>query len=232
MKTINDFIGKKVVALSQGACIGYVLDVTFDENLKKMNGIVIVDEENEDEKFLSNEKLLSQNDEYIFVESAFDCENIFQNQSTNPVGKIVFSENGDDLGRVEDVVMEKSNVQKIVTNKSEINVKNIIVNGSDFLIFGKNNKKIKKNEKIFNKNVKNMPKIEIQQIKIENQKNDIAIPTKIYSSSRLLIGKLTTNDVFGYNNELIIKKNEIITKNIIEKAKKHNKLTFLMFNCK
>ena len=77
-----------------------------------------------------------------------------------------------------------------------------------------------------------MPKIEIQQINIENKKNDIAIRTKIYSSSRLLIGKLTTNDVFGYNNELIIKKNEIITKNIIEKAKKHNKLTFLMFNCK
>ena len=85
MKTINDFIGKKVVALSQGASIGYVLDVTFDENLKKMEGIILVDEENEDEKFLSKEKVLSQNEEYIFVESAFDSENIFQNQPSDHV---------------------------------------------------------------------------------------------------------------------------------------------------
>jgi len=42
-----------------------------------------------------------------------------------------------------------------------------------------------------------------------------------------LIGRVMTNDIFGYNNEIIVQKNEIISQKIINKAKKHNKLNFL-----
>lgn len=241
MNSLKSFISKKVVSLGEGKLIGYVLNVCLDQKLNNLIGFIIVDEESEEEKFLSFKNLKSYNENYLFVESVFDIENFFDSNNSSPIGKLVFTNYGDELGLVEDVIIDKNKVQKIITNKSEILIKNIIKNGDDFLIFSKKNN-IKKNNFNFKENkTENIPKIKIQEnvsqkIKINeniNKSNNMFdLPIRAYTSTSLLLNKIALCDIIGFNNEIIIKKNEIITKKIIEKAKIHNKLNFLIFNCK
>ena len=55
------------------------------------------------------------------------------------------------------------------------------------------------------------------------------MPIKTYANKSLLMGKILTNDILGFNNEIIGKKDEKITEKIIKKAINHNKLNFLFF---
>ena len=64
------------------------------------------------------------------------------------------------------------------------------------------------------------------------QKIEPQIPQRVSMDPRSLIGKMATKDIFGLNNELIIKKYEIITQKKLNEIKKHNKLNILFYNCK
>ena len=57
----------------------------------------------------------------------------------------------------------------------------------------------------------------------------ISKPEKVSLSSKFYVGKCACDDVFGYNNERIVKREEKVTKSIFENAKKHNKLNELFF---
>jgi len=81
-----------------------------------------------------------------------------------------------------------------------------------------------------------LPKIQIQSQKIENnilaQSGSVSKPTRISLTPPSVIGKVVTCDIFGYNNEILFHKNEVITKSKLDKAKKHGKLSIVLFNCK
>lgn len=52
---------------------------------------------------------------------------------------------------------------------------------------------------------------------------------KVQLSSSFYVGKICTQNIVGYNNEKIVSKGQTITKSIVEKAKRHNKLNQLFF---
>lgn len=235
MKSLRSYISKSLVSIEEGERVGYVLDCVLDDGLKKLEGFVIVDDESEEEKFLPARKIRSENEEFLFVLNSFEVEFLTSETSNNPVGKRVFDEKGNDYGKVEDVILSDSfKLEKLVTNRCEINQKNIITNGKDFLFFGNKRKINIKNQNYFEKNkknnqiIENYPKIKIQ----EKLQEEVTSPQKIYSSAKSLLNRIATCDVLGLNNELIIKKFGVIDQNVINKAKKHNKLSFLMFNSK
>ena len=58
------------------------------------------------------------------------------------------------------------------------------------------------------------------------------MPERVSLSSAFYIGKISSEDILGYNNEKIIQKGEIVTRSVVEKAKKHNKLNHLFFAIK
>ena len=66
MNSLKSFISKKVVSLGEGKLIGYVLNVCLDQKLNNLIGFIIVDEESEEEKFLSFKNLKSYNENYLF----------------------------------------------------------------------------------------------------------------------------------------------------------------------
>lgn len=225
MKKISDLISKSVYSLSSGAKIGYVLNVEFSSNLDKLLEVIVVDDETEMEGKVEIGQLVFGRDA-IFLKDTSSLSYGYENNYTNPIGKLVFDKKGSNLGVVKDIVIQGKKVICIVTEKLTFAPKNICVNGFDVLIvFGK-----KQKEPVFN--FKNKFSNE-QLVKIPETVNaSIMTPAKITPNVQSLIGKMATRDILGLNNELIIKKHEIITQKKIIEAKKHNKLNILFYNCK
>ena len=224
MKNIEMQISKKVISFNEGNLIGFILDICFDDKLKNFIGYIVCDEETGEELFLACEKVVAENNECIFINSAEDTEINFS-PSFNPIGKSIYDKKGVYLGKVKSVIVRGKVVDKLITEIAEIRQKYIYSNGK-FIIFSQ---KRRKNLKIFKKNEKinNYPKIEIM-----SKKPQVTLPTRLITSPEQILNRIATRDIFGLNNELIIKKGDVITQNKLEKAKKHNKISFLLFNSK
>lgn len=234
MKNLKNIFGKKVISLSEGEKIGYVLDIFLDSDMKSLLGLKVIDEESENEVFLPFGKIISQNEECIFIESSTDCEFNFGLKNNNPIGKKVYDRMGVDLGKIIDIALNNKRVDKIITELGEIKPKFIYSYGKECLIFSKGKKLVKtKADNVFERR-ENLPKIEImsQEIKKPNKDVQIESPAKMSLLPSMLLNRTVTEDIIGLNNELIIRKGQIITEKFLEKAKKHNKLNYLIFNSK
>lgn len=228
MEKISNEISKKVISLTSGNVIGYVIDVLFDENLRNIKGFLIVDDESEEVFFLSSDDIFSKSNECFMVENESNLELYISSLFNNPIGKLVYDENGLNLGKVIDVYFEKTIVKKIVTNKCEFPIQYLKKAGNHCLIYGKSSSKTKKNKFSFQTKT-NLPSVYIQNATSKIESKESEYPTRLRTKSELLIGKRVVKQILGFNNELIAKENDIVTKNIIQKAKLHNKYNLLMF---
>ena len=107
MEKISDEISRKVISLSSGNVIGYVLDVLFTQDIKRIDGYLVVDEESEELSFLAYDKVKSKSEECFVVQDESDLEIYISSFFNNPIGKQVYDENGVNLGKVVDVYFEK-----------------------------------------------------------------------------------------------------------------------------
>ncbi len=228
MKELENVFGKKVIALESAQMIGYVLDIVFSADLKTFKGYILADEESEREVFLPYKSVTAENDECFFVLNERECQSYFDEARTNPLGKIVYGYDGIDLGRVQSIITAKDKVVKIVTTKGEILPKHILSVSEQYIIFS-NKKNKQRGDNPFKVEQENLPKVKAMEI---SPSIEISRPTKISLNPSMILNKTATCDIFGFNNELLIKKGEIINQNLINKAKKHNKLNYLIFNSK
>lgn len=234
MERISNIISKKVVSIEESLCVGYVLDVCVDTAKKMVEGYLVCDESNEVINFLSTKNMLANND-YIIIKNINMLEFGDLVEPKNPIGKEVLDENGFSLGRIIDFEVKNGKILKLISKKCEINPKHIIDFNGDFLIFSQSKKKpIKKEFNFKNLNKQDLQKVEIQSFILEKKENlnSVQIPFKSRILTNNLLGRILINDVFGLNNELIGRKNEIINEKIIKKAKSHNKVNHLFFNSK
>ncbi|MCM1324930.1 MAG: hypothetical protein NC218_12525 [Acetobacter sp.] len=228
MDNLNEQIAKRILSLNEAEELGYVLDICFDDGLKEFLGFVVCDRETENENFIPFTSVKAQNQEYLFVDNVEALEPFFDRQTNNPYRKRVFDNFGIDLGRVNCVVLQGNKIVKLVTDKCELRPQYIFSSGSGYIIFSQN----KKAAKIYSpkRHIVRMPKVEI--VGSETVAEEVVLPAKMAVKPSILLNRTATVDIFGLNNELIIRKGEVITKSKLEKAKKHNKLNNLMFNSK
>ena len=227
MEKLSEYISKNIISLNSGNIIGYVVDVLFDEETKKVSGFFIVDEESEKNMFLDDKHIISKKEECFVISDEKDLETFLFDDSNNPIGKVVYDKQGLNLGRVIDVYIEKNKIEKLVTTKCEIPMRFIEKLGKNCIIYGKNNKKSVKND-IFNKKITINQKIEIQNFEEKKDKEKFKLaPIKMVSNSNMLIGRIATQNILGLNNELIIKENEKVSQKTINKAKIHGKIASL-----
>ncbi|MBE7073689.1 MAG: hypothetical protein E7379_01155 [Clostridiales bacterium] len=237
MERLNSLISKNIISLQEGKLCGYVLDLVFDENLKRFEGCVVCDDENENTFFLRRQDMVSVGDDCIVVEGEDKLEFEISSSSGNPIGKNVYDDQGWCLGKVVDVCVSGKYVKKIVTNKCEIPQSLIYKSGVDFIIFGIHKKSKDRNKKLIFKNQEKLsnfkeklPKSEIKTaISLINNKTGNENQIRLFANPNILLGRTITSDLFGMNNELIAKKDEIINKNTIKNAKNHNKLNILSY---
>jgi sporulation protein YlmC with PRC-barrel domain len=230
MEKITSYISKKVISLDDGNMAGYVLNVFFDENIKTFAGLIIVDEESENSFVLPRSEIVSVGEDCVMIENALKLKyNI--SSSNSPIGKLVYDIHGNMLGRVTDIEVAGKWVKKVITDKCEFPQRYIRTAGEKYIIYG--NPKKKEKEVTFPqlKEISSANGLINENVHIQNnQKQDS--PTILLANPNVLVGKIVTNDILGFNNEVIARKFDIIDKNIINKAKLHNKINLLSFYSK
>lgn len=210
-------ISKQVISVEDKKVVGYILRPWIDFSILKKTGYIIVDEETEHEYFLRKENIL-EDGEVIVISSTNILEVVnFQDEFR----KKVFSYTGDYYGIVEKYIFERNLLKKIITDRAEIYAKNIVNFGMNtlFLSFKRKRKKI-------------FPRFQNEEIKVEVMEKKLDLPPIVNLSMSYYLGKVATKTLLGFNNELIVKEGVTITKQIFERAKKHNKINELYFVCR
>ena len=78
-------------------------------------------------------------------------------------------------------------------------------------------------------NSEDLPKVTISDFQKNENSFAYSNPYKIIANQESLIGRKMTCDILGYNNELVAKKDEVISAKTINKAKRHNKISLLSY---
>ena len=206
----------KIVLQTDGKRLGYVLDIALLE-LNKI-GYYVVDEESEGEFLLKSENILCVSENFLLVEDATKLEFI-SSKPESILMKEVLDEKCNSLGIIKKIEFKKTKCVKIITTLCEILPKYVKTIG-DFVFVSSKRKRKLKTEVVF-------PRADFD-VLVKTQ----STPEKVVLSSSFYIGKISEEDIVGFNNEKIIKKGEVVTKSIVEKAKKHNRLNQLFFALK
>ena len=208
-------IGKEVFVES-GKKIGYVLDVLVDFQSFNQIGYIVVDEESETEFVLENANIESEGDFLLSCDES--CLKYLETQHESLIGKKVLGLLGQDFGRVIDLLFERKKCKKLVTEKCEVETKFVKVVGKDaiFVSF----KRVPKRE---------LTKSSYKTFDYAQSGQKIVVPEKISLAFNFYSGKVAKEDVFGYNNERIVTKGDVISRAVFENVKKHNKLNELFF---
>ena len=213
-------ISKKIFCKDSGRCFGYVLDICIDFEKLAIMGYYVVEEESENEYFLSDEKILSVSG-FLVVQNETDFEFVSDRKSSL-MGKVVLSSRGDDFGKVVDLRVLGKRLVSVFTDKAEICAKYIKFVGDDAIfVFEKRKSQMRR--------VRNKNNNEILVSVLQNTERIFPVPEKVSLSSDFYVGKFCHRDILGYNNERLISKGEIVDLKVFEKAKLHNKLNELYF---
>lgn len=219
-------ISKNVVTIENGKKVGYVLDMAFDEKYALI-GYYCVDEETEREFFVAKQNIDFVSDSAVFVDDVSKLEFV-ANRTESLIGKDVFDMQGNFYGTINDIVLMKEKLEKLITDRCEILSKFIEKIGENVVFVSFKRKQRKSKKQPFHKFSSEDEIVKIQ----EKTLSEIKTPQIVRLSSEYYIGKVSQEDVFGYNNERIILKGEIVSKNTVEIAKKHNRLNQLFFALK
>ncbi len=226
MEKISNYISKKVISLDEGENIGYIINVLFSDELSSLIGYIVVDEESDRLFIIDRADCKAVGDDCIIISSSSDLKVFLEEESNNPISKQVYDTSGLYLGRVIDVMVESGKVKRIITTKCEFFRKNIRKIGKNYLIYGNKERKKLGKADVFKVETDNLPIVNLQKNEVQTK------PYRLLANQNSLLGRTMTNDLYGYNNEIIAKKYDIINQNIINKAKLHNKLNFLIYYSK
>lgn len=216
-------IAKNVVCLNDGENFGYVIDVAVDFETLKKEGYFVVEKETDTEFFVANEDVETFGKDVLIVESS-DKMKFFDLQRDCIIGKMVIDEDGNFYGYVQNIFFAKNKLEKISTERCEIVAKNIRQIKKDVVLISFSHRR-RASKKL---DVSNDEKYEEQ---MPNEGQSFS-PEKISLDMNFYVGKIALEDVVGLNHEKIVGRGEKITKNIVQKAKKHGKINELFFAAK
>ncbi len=254
MYKVTDIISKPVINLYNGNSEGTVKNICFDKGLKKATSLVLFNDNDDEEMILAINKIYNIGSSAITIKNsegllpALFASNIEYN---NQINNKVYNLEGESLGTVKDILLSQSyKVESIeVGEKSflgnsivSFNDSNMIVNSSG-VKFSKETFKpkitglkpkldlVKILPKIPEKENEDIPKIDFKDIEIKPKQNykisENPLPQRMITSQNYLLGRKLNKTIYGLNNEIIAKKDTIITEKILNNAKSHNKLVEL-----
>ena len=251
MYKLSDILSKPIVNLYNGNYEGTIKDISFDEKFKQAKWLILFDEEGE-EFALDINKIYVVGKNAITIKNSdglFQTTSINDNLKNNPINLSCCTIDGNLLGRLNDIEFNKNFYIENFSIENNTYTPNKIINiGKTLIIVNNENKKINianfkpkfKNEKETTANIVTIqptqsndivaPKIEEVE-SIETKKNFIINEginqQRILSNQNFLLGRKATKTVYGFNNEIIIKKDSIINSKNLEYAKLHNKISEL-----
>lgn len=230
MSKISNIISKQVVSLYEANLVGTIVNVFFDEKLCKLKGLIVIDDENEKEYELSLKDVFSMSKDAFVIKNVSKLkEVILQEDFNNPINKVCISINGEILGKIIDVEIDNGVVENIILENGNQLSSSMVVACENVVIVNDTNSSVKRSgfaPKMKKINTDNII-VKIQQSNVEDEKKQVQlIPPRFVAKS--MLGQVSLKTVKGLNNEIIVKKGELITSAIIEKARLHNVLNLLV----
>lgn len=254
MYNVTEIISKPVINLYNGKLEGTVKNICFDEKLKKATDLILFEDEDGEECVLSISKVYKIGRNAITIKnsegllpSLFATKINYNNQINNEV----YNLEGDKLGVVSDIVLGNNyKIEKIIVENQEYTPSSVISFGENNLIINSSGAKYSKDSykpkvmpkpkqldlvKILPKVPEiiddKIPKIEFDNIDIKPKQNykisENPLPQRMITSQNYLLGRKLAKTIYGANNEIIAKKDCLITEKILLAAKSHNKLVEL-----
>lgn len=222
---LTSLFGKQIFALYEGQTIGTISGATFNSALNKVKSFKVFDnDDNEFELMLCDVKAMS---DFAIVNNALKLRTALPEQNKEPMFKVVISNEGKNLGKIIDAdILPNGNVENFITSHNVKIAPNNIYLRKDFAFFSETKIKIANlKPKTF---TQNLSEIKVKILNESYEKINFT-PSKINYNPIVIVGKIAKSDLFGTNNEIIIKQNETITEKIIENASKHNRLNQLFY---
>lgn len=232
MEKLSEIISKNIYSLASGKKIGYILNACLDERARFIKNFLVVDDESENEMLVDGKNLIFT-EQFILAKS--DEQFIYgaPTEENKLIGKLVFTDKGAYCGKVKELILSGNRVESVICDKICFSPKQISMIGQDAVVLGKKKKSayFEKEERPSFISAQPESLVSISSSFSQPESGQVA-PYRISTDPKNLVGKMATRDIFGLNNEIIIKKFEIITQKKLNEIKKHNKLNILFYNCK
>lgn len=254
MYNTTEIISKPVINLYNGNLEGTVKNICFDSNLKKATSLILFNDNDEEESILSISKIYKIGKNAITIKNSEGLlPTLFASKVdyNNQINNVVYNLEGENLGKVTDIVLGNNyKVEKILIGEKEylpnaiisFNQTNLILNSSG-VKYSKESYKpkvipgkpkldlVKILPKLPEKETNDIPKIEFDNIELKPKVNykisENPLPQRMITSQNYLLGRKLSKTIYGINNEIIAKKDCLITEKILNAAKNHNKLVEL-----
>lgn len=225
---LNELIGKQIFSIFDANFVGTIHDIAFSNNYTKILGVYFFDQE-ENEYYIKHQNIYSI-DDFLTIRNMSKISNLFMlDKPLSPLGKQIISVSGKNYGAIIDLTYnEKYEIENFITTENKS------ISPTDIILISKNIV-IGEQVKIYNFKPKKqketiLPNLQVSIMKMPEEKQQKIMPTKITVNTDILIGKKLSKDIFGKNNELILKQNQAITPKLLMIAKQHDKLNELFYN--
>lgn len=243
MILLSNIVSKKVLNLFSGKIEGTIKNLCFNDLCKKVSSLKMFSEE-DDEYLIDAKKIYSIGDTAIVIKNASAMISTINQSEANeksPINLEIYSLAGDFLGQVYDAELSNNLKLNFLVTKTHRIRQDQIVNVGNNIIVNLEDKKVRISD--FKPQIKtssNLPeeKVYIVAPQIEEEKENkmekdnqlnfkissLPSPQRVMGNSNFLIGRKMLKTIYGLNNEIIIKKEFLISEKTIDYAKKHGKL--------
>lgn len=239
---VTEILSKPIINLHTGEYEGTIKNICFDKNTKTARWLIFFNDSSEvDEKALQLSKIYKMGANAIVIKNADAIYPLVSAEGdiiyNSPMNSMVYNTEGEKIGKIKEVnLTSKFVIESIETENQVIPVEKIISGGKDNIVINETNKKINvknaKQRKIFTKAVKEItvstqpidlpPKIQVPETAVSYSKDPL--PIRILTNNNYLIGRKVLKNICGMNNEIIAKKDSIVTPKNVEWARQNNKI--------
>ena len=219
MLKASTILGMQVISLFEGQVEGYVKNLIFSKDYKKLKTLIICNDKFEDKQFTLKTNDIFKINDVIFIKNQTFIVSSTNEQDNSPINLNAFQADGKSLGSLNDVILDdKFNVIKFITNLNEVSNSIAKIN-NNLIIFN--------TDEILLKLYLFKPKQKLRVINNSSTKTVILNNTLNYN---FLLGRKVTKDILSFNNEMLIKNGTTVTERTVQIAKQNGKLRELALN--
>ena len=231
---LSNLIGKQIYSIYETMTVGTTCQALFNNKYTKILGFYFFDE-NEDEHYIKISNIYGFGDGLTIKNFNQISDEFPIDEMPSPLNKAILNEKGVTLGALSDIELDEKGYISAYISSSGITIPISEVRANkDFILCGENlklgNFKPKERPLVKTESLDNI-KVSIMRIEEPPKENIKFMPPKITVSSESFIGKIAKDDLFGQNNELLVRKNQSITPRALEVIKQHNRINQLYHLC-
>lgn len=248
---VSEIISKRIVELRTARILGTVINVKFSPTLKKAENLLLLDENENDETFLSLgiKNLFAFRNEFLVVKSINSPLLVHNGGTFNPINLPACNQDGKTLGKITDVSLnENYTVKSFILGKTEFDFGKLLSFSESLVIFNDSGKRItlpKLSSHAPSKTDLKQMIVKAFELTTDIPQSPSAIgaaptsfgvatptaasmpPSERHSDFSFLVGKRIARDLYSSAGKLIAACGSVITFETIKAAGKDNKLVQL-----